>query len=162
MAPSSCAIFLWLTIIGFLIRLESHGGTALNEPYQTRPLSTIKTGLIQRGIVMHLSMQRKLGRLGRSTYPNIKRGRMHALHYIAIILILNASDTEQNPGPRTPKYPCQICSKAVTWKQRGVACDDCEKWFHADCMHMSTPVYMALNNISWHCTNCGMPNIQPV
>lgn len=99
---------------------------------------------------MHLSM--KFG------CPNIKRGRMHALHYIAMILILNASGTDQSPSPRTPNYPCHIYSKAVTWKQRGVACDDCEKWFHADCMHMSTPVYMALNNISWHCTNCGMPN----
>ena len=53
---------------------------------------------------------------------------------------------------------CQICNKAVTWKQRGVACDDCQKWFHASCLHMSTPVYMSLNNISWHCCNCGMPN----
>lgn len=107
---------------------------------------------------MHLSM--KLGCPDRTTYPNIKRGRMHALRYIAMILILNASGTEQNPNPRTPKYPWHIYSKATTWKQRGVACDDWEKWFHADCMHMSTPVYMymALNNISWHCTNCGMPN----
>lgn len=25
-------------------------------------------------------------------------------------------------------------------------------------MHMTTPVYMSLNNVSWHCCNCGMPN----
>ena len=46
----------------------------------------------------------------------------------------------------------------MTWKQRGVACDDCQQWYHSDCMQMSTPVYEALNNVSWHCDRCGMPN----
>ena len=34
------------------------------------------------------------------------------------------------------------------------------KWYHVDCMHMSTPVYNALasSSISWQCTACGMPN----
>ena len=35
-----------------------------------------------------------------------------------------------------------------------------KKWYHVECMHMSTPVYNALasSNISWHCVTCGMPN----
>ena len=154
MASCSILVILWITIFGFLARLE-------DETTQQSPLTksiVTKDSLIQRSIVMNFASQRKLGNRGNTTYPNIRRCRMHALYYISLALILNASDTEMNPVPRTPKYPCQICSKAVTWKQRGVACDDCEKWFHADCRHMSTPVYMALNNISWHCTNCGMPN----
>ncbi|KAK3102607.1 hypothetical protein FSP39_012613 [Pinctada imbricata] len=88
----------------------------------------------------------------------LRRSKNHALLYLSFILLLNASDIETNPGPRTPKYPCQICNKAVTWKQKGVACDDCQKWYHASCMQMSTQVYMALNNITWQCCNCGMPN----
>lgn len=88
----------------------------------------------------------------------LARSKNHAFLYISLILILNASDIESNPGPITPKYPCHICSKAVTWKQKGVACDDCQKWYHAECMHMTTPVYMSLNNVSWHCCNCGMQN----
>ena len=50
--------------------------------------------------------------------------------------------------------------QAVTWKHRGIACDDCSKWYHVECMYMSTTVYNALasSNISWHCATCGMPN----
>ena len=95
------------------------------------------------------------GRLGMPSLPLVNC--IIAL-YITALLILLASDVELNPGPRKIKYPCQICEKAVTWKQRGVACDDCNCWYHVECMHMSTPVYMALNNISWHCVNCGLPN----
>jgi hypothetical protein len=61
----------------------------------------------------------------------------HTMLYLSLIIIMMSSDVELNPGPRQPKYPCQICHKAVTWKTRGVACDDCSKWYHTDCMHMS-------------------------
>ena len=45
-------------------------------------------------------------------------------------------------------------------KDRDVACDDCSKWYHAECLHMSIPVYNAFasSNISWHWVTCGMPN----
>ena len=32
-------------------------------------------------------------------------------------MIATASDVEENSGPGTPKYHCQICKKAVTWKR---------------------------------------------
>lgn len=32
-------------------------------------------------------------------------------------LLLVLAGVEQNPGPRTPKYPCAICSKACKWGQ---------------------------------------------
>ena len=82
---------------------------------------------------------------------------MHTLLYISFIILTCSTDIESNPRPRTPKYPCQICHKAVTWKHRGVACDDCNLWYHADCMNMPSQIYNCLNNVSWHCVTCGMP-----
>ena len=91
---------------------------------------------------------------GNSALSPVLEMKKHVILYLSLLLLVNASDVELNPGPRTPKYPCQICSRAVTW----LLCDDRQQWYHADCMHMSTPVYMSLNNVSWHCVNCGMPN----
>jgi hypothetical protein len=68
----------------------------------------------------------------------------HTMLYLSLIIIMMSSDVELNPGPRQPKYLCQICHKAVTWKTRGVACDDCSKWYHTDCMQMPTQIYMSL------------------
>lgn len=85
------------------------------------------------------------------TYPTIKRGTLHTYLYTL------ASNVELNPGPRTPKYPCQICHRAITWGQKGVSCDDCNLWYHAELMHMSSHIYNCLNNISWNCVTCGMP-----
>ena len=104
-----------------------------------------------------LQAARVAGRLLRATMLTRNNPAL-ALMYIAIIMIILSSDTEVNPGPLQPKYPCQICEKAVTWKQRGVACNDCHHWYHVECMHMSTPVYLSLNNVSWHCTSFRMPN----
>ncbi|CAG2227037.1 unnamed protein product [Mytilus edulis] len=94
----------------------------------------------------------------------VKHPGQHTLLYLSLLLLTNSSDLELNPGPRAPKYPCQVCYKAVTWKDREVACDDCSKWYHAECMHMSTPVYNALasSNISWHCVTCDMPNLSSI
>ena len=68
-------------------------------------------------------------------------------------------DIELNPGPRSPKFPCGICHKAVTSNQCGVACDTCNIWHHTTCIHMSTNTYKSLHNISWHCTSCSIPQL---
>ena len=77
-----------------------------------------------------------------------------------ILLLLLAGDVETNPGPvRTVRDRCNICSKACTKKQRAIQCDSCDQWYHSTCLHMNTPVYIALENkdVSWHCSQCGMP-----
>ena len=88
-------------------------------------------------------------------------GNKHHLLYLSLILILQSADCEQNPGPRTPKYPCMICSKAVKWNQRAVACDNCEGWYHAECMNTNSQIYTALTkpDTSWICCSCGILSI---
>ena len=65
-----------------------------------------------------------------------------------------------NPGPRQVKFPCQICNRAVKWKQEALACDNCDGWYHVECMKMPSAVYKALQNqmpAECACT-CGLPN----
>ena len=82
--------------------------------------------------------------------------------YLFTMLFLNASDCHPNPGPRTVKYPCGICGKACVWSRtvRSVACNSCEKWFHKNCLGMSSAVFEGLEqtDVSWYCCGCGLPN----
>jgi hypothetical protein len=99
--------------------------------------------------------------------PKLRPGLIHGgskrlvLSYLCILLITNAHDTQINPGPRKPKFPCQICTKAVKWGQHGVRCDCCQCWYHAECMTMGMQTYDFLSNnssVMWICTTCGLPN----
>ena len=75
------------------------------------------------------------------------------------LLIILSNDIEVNPGPRPPKYPCGVCTKAVKWTDHGVLCDSCETWFHTTCIGMCDEIYFSLSpNISWNCFQCGLPN----
>ena len=77
-----------------------------------------------------------------------------------MLLVINAHDIELNPGPYKPKFPCQMCSKAVKWGQRGVRCDSCLGWYHTECMGMGTHTYEDLDGsrVLWICHSCGIPN----
>ena len=44
-------------------------------------------------------------------------------NYHLIIKLLLGNQIEPNPGPRTPRWPCGACGKAVTWKSKALECD---------------------------------------
>jgi len=81
---------------------------------------------------------------------------------LSLLLILGGQ-VELNPGPKA-KYPCQVCNKAVKWGQRGIACDNCDLWFHQACMSMNTDSYQRLANssLAWLCKGCNTPNHRSV
>ena len=82
---------------------------------------------------------------------------MFSTPFIWIYSILLIFDIERNPGPI--KFPCGECQKAVRSNQRGIACDDCETWYHAKCIRMSDTLYYTHISITpWTCFSCGIPN----
>ena len=87
--------------------------------------------------------------------------RGHLL-YLFSLVILQSHDCHPNPGPHTPKYPCQVCGKACRWSKtiKSVARSSCELWYHKDCMQMNTAICEALEktDVSWCCFKCCIPN----
>ena len=90
------------------------------------------------------------------------------LMYICLILIMLAFDTETNPGPNTSLNEtvrsdlCGICSEIVGWHpDRGIYCEECSTWYHAQCQGMGTFMYEfhgEHSNEIWQCFKCGTPN----
>lgn len=92
----------------------------------------------------------------------------HPIGLVSLLSLLLAGDVELKPGPRSSlssaaiKFPCGICKKACTWSSRkpSIACDDCNTWFHKDCLNMPTAVFRGITTAdSWRCCQCGMPNL---
>ena len=51
------------------------------------------------------------------------------------------------------------CDRKVGWKDKGVACDNCNMWFHCSCVSMSTSQYTQLDNSAeWKCYRCNITN----
>ena len=68
-----------------------------------------------------------------------------------------------------PKYPCQLCSKAVRGEgmgQRTMKCDSCRDGsehansYRISCIASFTSIYAGLveSSISWICVRCAIPN----
>ena len=53
-------------------------------------------------------------------------------------------------------FNCGLC----TWKDQGLCCDDCGKWFHAACQSIGSTTFSALNDndVSWICCSWDCPN----
>lgn len=83
------------------------------------------------------------------------------LKQLSFLLILGGQ-VELNPGPRAETlYPCQICKDAVKWGQEGIACDNCDLWYHRECMTMTSDSYHRFadnSSLIWLCKVCNTPN----
>ena len=73
---------------------------------------------------------------------------------VILLLLTIAGDIELNPGP--VRFPCGTCGRAVQTNQRGVCCDECNKWYHARCANIADDDYMGLSSSTetWVCINC--------
>lgn len=85
--------------------------------------------------------------------------------YLCSLLLLQACDTETNPGPSFNKSnktidPCGTCSAHVSWTEKAVCCESCNQWFHTNCQGISSLSYDRLHSPSvvWICQTCGTPN----
>lgn len=89
------------------------------------------------------------------TYPH----QGSKANIIQLLLILSGS-IEINPGP---KFLCgePNCGKSVRTID-SIACDQCNKWFHLDCISMNMNVFNCYTNdslLEWICCDCGLLNI---
>ena len=76
---------------------------------------------------------------------------------ITVCLLLKGG-IEPNPGPRRPKFPCTVFSKAC--KTECIACDACNQWVHRTCIGMSTTEFSRLgwSEETWSCPSCASIN----
>ena len=81
---------------------------------------------------------------------------------LAVFSLLLSGDIESNPGPRTPKHPCSICSRAVKQHDPAVLCDECGLWTHNKCSGLSDRTYKAIKHSNsdtvWICLSCSLPS----
>ena len=94
----------------------------------------------------------------------VKHLSKSSIMYLGVLLLMQAGDCELNPGPNNDdscsKFPCLVCDTSCTWSQKAIQCDECNGWYHTQCMGMDTINYEVLGNcnISWTCCQCGVPN----
>jgi hypothetical protein len=73
--------------------------------------------------------------------------RLPAKGTLAMLICLATSgDIELNPGPKVPKYPCGMCSKAVRPSDPAVSCDQCGFWVHNRCSGLSKDMYSRMKS----------------
>ena len=55
-----------------------------------------------------------------------------------------------------PKFPCRICVRNVSEKDKVVQCDLCELWAHIKCNNFNylNYTYIQKSNESWYCVEC--------
>ena len=102
-----------------------------------------------------------------------QRSVCKSMAILLLLLIAISCDVETNPGPvqahmylenDSTVFPCGNCENPVTWKCKGVQCDMCQIWFHADCQNVSDSLYDRLGDSTvglavWKCSICENINV---
>ena len=86
---------------------------------------------------------------------------------ILFSMLLLCGNMMENPGPSvnedTPnRLTCGLCSLDVSWKDRGLCCDNCDRWFHCHCqnsvdIHESPESDYIIGGVACSCALCGCP-----
>ncbi|RUS79302.1 hypothetical protein EGW08_012920 [Elysia chlorotica] len=88
-------------------------------------------------------------------------------YYKAGPLMMPGSDSNQSntmvapPAPilELSSYHCGTCDKSVTSFDRGVACEGCGQWFHADCQSIGDSYeQLDASDVVWKCLVCDCAN----
>ena len=59
--------------------------------------------------------------------------------YLFSVILLLSNDINLKPGPQ--KDPCCECLKGCRKNQKAIQCDECQSWFQAKCIKMSSIEY---------------------
>ena len=131
-------------------------------------LATI-TGTCQRTSKSNLKIKPKYADL--ITKPKIKlppKFKSILSHLWLCDLILRSGDVHPNPGPRPagpPIFPCGTCQRSVKNRDKAIICDECNLWYHINCVGISPSTYHSLihqdQSAHWFCEHCGIPNYTP-
>ena len=131
-------------------------------------LATI-TGTCQRTSKSNLKIKPKYADL--ITKPKIKlppKFKSILSHLWLCDLILRSGDVHPKPGPRPagpPIFPCGTCQRSVKNREKAIICDECNIWYHVNCVGISPSTYHSLihqdQSAHWFCEHCGIPNYTP-
>ena len=80
--------------------------------------------------------------------------------YLFSVILLLSNDINLNPGPQ--KDPCCECLKGCRRNQKAIQCDECQGWFHAKCINMSSIEYnyhLQDTDSNWSCNSCLFPGL---
>lgn len=60
---------------------------------------------------------------------------------------------------------CEICNSCVDIDQKGIECEICKHWFHANCVDIEDNEYEVLTNhkkgsIHWYCEKCNVKSVE--
>ena len=87
--------------------------------------------------------------------PRALRFNKNGLIFCCLLRL--CGDILPNPGPFQKRFPCTVCYKSVTSRQRGIECSRCENWTRTSCAGVSTDEYNHLSidpSVVWYCPNC--------
>ena len=82
------------------------------------------------------------------------------------ILLMVSGNVHHNPGPvsstqgQSTIYQCGSCTQPVTWEEKGLVCDTCHQWYHANCQDVHSKTYSILakeESFLWDCIRCDCP-----
>ena len=162
--PHIC--FKVLVLCVFMSVVTSGKGVSrhFHASYEQRPEARLRNLILGTEHEYHIDTEQlhaSMYYMNHQFYPGKQHPPLYPCRssWLVALFLITSGDVECNPGPYKPKYPCQICSKAVKWGQKGIQCDQCDGWYQADCIHMSTCIYEAQRpDVSWICCTCGLPN----